>query len=174
LSSHTIVAFPEEVPQSQTLASNYQPVNHLFNQKEILSKRQIRHKSTERSQTETLRSDVQLADIAIIGMSGRFPGADNLTTFWHNLATGHNAITDTSSRWPTADFFHPDPLTPGKSYSKWAGLLANIDRFDPLFFNLSPREAELTDPQQRLFLQEAWAALEDAGYAPPSLTGQKC
>src|SRR6185436_6819406 len=54
------------------------------------------------------------------------------------------------------------------------GFLADIDCFDPLFFNISPQEAELMDPQQRLFLQEAWRALEDAGYAKQALDGKKC
>ncbi len=114
-------------------------------------------------------------DIAIIGMSGRFPGANDVDEFWQNIATGVDSITEVSpERWDVKQYYDPNRQTPGKSYSKWAGLLADIDQFDPLFFNISPREAELMDPQQRLFLEEAWKVIEDAGYSPKALAGRNC
>jgi len=118
---------------------------------------------------------VKSRDIAVIGMSGRFPGAGDIYQFWQNLVAGVDSVTEvTKERWDPDRFYDPNPNAPGKTYCKWSGLVHDIDKFDPLFFNISPREAEFMDPQQRLFLQEAWRALEDAGYAPDSLSGQKC
>ena len=114
-------------------------------------------------------------DIAIIGMAARLPGADNTDEFWENLKAGKSGVVEIGTeRWNPASYYHPDPAMQGKSYSKWMGALKDIDKFDPLFFNISPREAELMDPQQRLFLQESWKAIEDAGYTPADLWAQKC
>ena len=109
---------------------------------------------------------------AVIGMAGRFPGACDLDAFARMLAEGRNAVTEIpASRWERHNFFNADPSA---SYCKWGGFLEDVDQFDPLFFNISGQEAELTDPQQRLFLEESWHALEDAGYAPESLAGKRC
>ncbi|AXE29470.1 hypothetical protein DK842_05875 [Chromobacterium phragmitis] len=114
-------------------------------------------------------------DIAIIGMSGRFPGANDTDAFWHNLTAARDSVAPIpSSRWDAAGFYDPDRSVVGKSYSKWAGLIDDIAGFDADFFNISPREALLMDPQQRLFLQEAWRAIEHAGYAPDSWADRKC
>ena len=111
--------------------------------------------------------------VAVIGMSGRFPKAKNLTEFWENLQSGRDCITDLpNSRWDISNFFEAHPETAreqGKSYCKWGAFLENFDAFDPLFFNISPREAAQMDPQARVFLQECWHAVEDAGYAPSGL-----
>jgi len=72
-------------------------------------------------------------------------------------------------RWSLQSFYDPDRTVPDKSYSKWMGSLEDVDKFDPLFFNISPREAELMDPQQRVFLEAAWACIEDAACDPTSL-----
>ncbi|MCY9109397.1 SDR family NAD(P)-dependent oxidoreductase [Bacillus atrophaeus] len=114
-----------------------------------------------------------LDEIAIVGMSGQFPGAKNLNEFWENLVNGKNTVNQVE-RWEDADFYSPDRRQADKSYSKWMGQLVDIDEFDPLFFNISPKEAEMIDPQQRLFLMEAWRALEDAGYSQQALQNQKC
>ncbi|HEX4019699.1 MAG TPA: SDR family NAD(P)-dependent oxidoreductase [Acidobacteriaceae bacterium] len=114
-------------------------------------------------------------DIAVIGISGRFPGAPDIDTFWANIAAGVCSVAEVPpSRWPLNEFYDPDPNAPDKSYCKWGGLLDGVDRFDPLFFNLSPVEAEQIEPQQRLFLETAWHAVEDAGYAPQSLKDFTC
>ncbi|HEY0791540.1 MAG TPA: SDR family NAD(P)-dependent oxidoreductase, partial [Chthoniobacterales bacterium] len=113
--------------------------------------------------------------IAVIGVSGQFPGAANLREFWANLASGCDSITEIpASRWPFHEHYHETPGTPGRTYCKWGGFLAAVDQFDPLFFSISPHEAELMDPQHRLFLMEAWKALEDAGYANPAINGSRC
>ncbi|MFJ6851027.1 SDR family NAD(P)-dependent oxidoreductase [Streptomyces sp. NPDC091271] len=106
--------------------------------------------------------------IAVIGMSGRFPQARNLREFWENLAAGRDCVTEIpEGRWPLEGFYHPDrdeAVAAGLSYSKWGGFLDGFAEFDPLFFAISPQEAMSMDPQERLFLQESWNALEDAGY----------
>jgi acyl transferase domain-containing protein/thioesterase domain-containing protein/NAD(P)-dependent dehydrogenase (short-subunit alcohol dehydrogenase family)/acyl carrier protein len=101
--------------------------------------------------------------IAVIGMAGRFPGAQNTEEFWELLASGADCITEIPrSRW-NADIYT------GKSVCKWGGFLENVDRFDPLFFRISPREAASMDPQERLFLETAWHTIENAGYTPARL-----
>ncbi|QUX26969.1 SDR family NAD(P)-dependent oxidoreductase [Nocardiopsis akebiae] len=106
--------------------------------------------------------------IAVVGMSGRFPQARDLREFWENLAVGRDSVTELpEDRWPLDGFYHPDrdeAVAAGLSYGKWGGFLDGFADFDPLFFNISPQEAMNTDPQERLFLQESWNALEDAGY----------
>jgi acyl transferase domain-containing protein/acyl carrier protein len=118
-------------------------------------------------------ADDWLAGIAVIGMSGRFPDARNVDEFWENLAAGKNSVKE-ASRWDTDAFYDPDPGMPDKSYCKWGAFLSGIDEFDPLFFRISPKEAEMMDPQHRLFLEESWKALEDAGYSDEELDGKKC
>lgn len=109
-------------------------------------------------------------DIAIIGMSGRYPQARTLEEFWENLKAGKDCISEIpAERWDYRLFFDPEKGKPGKSYSKWGGFIDGVDEFDPLFFNISPREAEALDPQVRLFLQCAYETLEDAGYTRESL-----
>ncbi|MEO8400725.1 MAG: SDR family NAD(P)-dependent oxidoreductase [Gammaproteobacteria bacterium] len=116
-----------------------------------------------------------LTDIAIIGYSGRFPNANDVESFWHNLSSGHSAITEIPvERWPLENFYDADTTKPNHSYSKWGGFLSQIDQFDPLFFGISPADAELMDPQQRIFLEECWKTFETAGYSAEALAGKKC
>ncbi|MET1255424.1 SDR family NAD(P)-dependent oxidoreductase [Aliikangiella maris] len=109
-------------------------------------------------------------------MAGQFPQADNLTEFWENIASGKNCIQDiTTNRWDLSTLYQAGSTAPtGKTNSKWMGALADYDCFDPLFFNISPVEAEHMDPQQRLFLQNCWHAIEDAGYDPFDFDHQLC
>jgi acyl transferase domain-containing protein/enoyl-CoA hydratase/carnithine racemase/acyl carrier protein len=113
--------------------------------------------------------------IAVIGMSGRYPQAGDLSQYWANLCEGRNAITEVPpSRWDVARFFDPDPRKDGGIYCKWIGMLDDIESFDPLFFRISPAEAKNMDPQHRLFLEESYRAFEHAGYARQTLSGSKC
>ncbi|MCP4401849.1 MAG: SDR family NAD(P)-dependent oxidoreductase, partial [bacterium] len=113
--------------------------------------------------------------IAIIGMSGRYSQAGDIHQYWENLVQGNNSIREIPpSRWNVSQYYDPRPNQQGKIYCKWLGALDEIDCFDPLFFNISPAEANLMDPQQRLFLQEAYTAFEDAGYSRQSLSNHKC
>ena len=113
-------------------------------------------------------------DVAIIGVSGRFPQAKDINEFWENLQAGKDCITEIpKTRWDHSQYFDPEKGKPGKSYSKWGGFIEGIDEFDPLFFRLSPLEAQRMDPQERLFLKGAYASIEDAGYTPASVCASK-
>lgn len=104
--------------------------------------------------------------IAVIGMSGRFPGADNLDAFWSNLIDGVDSVTEVpAARWDIDSVYSSDPRRPNATYCRFGGFLGAVDRFDAGFFRITPREAERMDPQQRLLLEESWRALEDGGYA---------
>ena len=110
--------------------------------------------------------------VAIVGMACRFPGAPNLEAFWRLLADGVDAITEVPpDRWDVDALFDPDPAAPGKIITRWGGFLPDVDRFDAAFFGISPREANHIDPQQRLIMEVAWEALEDAGIPPLDLAG---
>ena len=109
-------------------------------------------------------------NIAIVGLSGRYPQADNLAQYWQNLSEGKDCITEIpKERWDWQAYYSENRREQGKHFSKWGGFIRDVDKFDPLFFNISPREAETMDPQERLFLEHVWLALEDAGYSPEAL-----
>ena len=112
--------------------------------------------------------------VAIIGVGCRFPKAKNPESFWQLLRNGVDAITEVpKDRWDIDKFYDPRPGTPGKMNTRWGGFLEQVDRFDPNFFGISPREVERMDPQQRLVLEVAWEALENAGIAPNKLAGSQ-
>jgi acyl transferase domain-containing protein/acyl carrier protein len=101
--------------------------------------------------------------IAVIGLSGRFPGAKNVDQFWQNLRDGIESISLFQDHELEASGIHPAALS-DPHYVKARAILEDIDLFDAPFFGISRREAEIMDPQHRLFLECAWEALEDAGY----------
>src|SRR5690606_10569788 len=103
--------------------------------------------------------------IAIVGMSGRFPRAASIDAFWRRLRAGEECITFFSDEELLAAGVDPALLS-DPHFVPARGFLEDADLFDATFFGFSPREAEIMDPQHRLFLESAWAALEDAGYAP--------
>ncbi len=111
--------------------------------------------------------------IAVIGVAGRYPLADDLDEFWDTLTEGRDCVTEIpADRWDSNRWYDPDPAAPGLAHTRWGGFLRDVDRFDPLFFGISPRQAELMDPQERLFLQNAWHVLEDSGYRRADLAGR--
>jgi amino acid adenylation domain-containing protein len=118
-----------------------------------------------------MNDEQQLEGIAIVGMAGRFPGAESVEEFWANLVAGRESIS----------FFHDDELAASGldtaelkrrgQYVAARGVLKDADCFDAAFFGVNPKEAEVMDPQQRVFLEACWAALERAGYAPDKMAG---
>ena len=107
--------------------------------------------------------------IAIVAMAGRFPGAGDVEAFWDNLCAGRDTITR----------FSPEQLDPSipaserddPAYVAARGVIEGVDRFDAAFFGIGPREAELMDPQQRIFLELCWECLERAGHVPDNAGG---
>ncbi|MBL4659473.1 MAG: SDR family NAD(P)-dependent oxidoreductase, partial [Alcanivoracaceae bacterium] len=110
--------------------------------------------------------------IAIIGIDGIMPQSENVDVFWNNLVNEKNLITEIpKDRWDWKKFYGESDLGNSKTEIKWGGFMPEVDKFDAEFFNISPLEAELTDPQQRLFLQSVWHTIEDSGYKASELSG---
>ncbi|PAY17352.1 polyketide synthase [Rhodopirellula sp. SM50] len=112
--------------------------------------------------------------IAIIGIGCRFPGGcDSPESYWRLLEMGRDAITLTpQDRWSLEKFYAPGHARPGKTQSRWGGYVDGIDQFDPQLFGISPREAASMDPQQRMLLETAYRATEDAGVPLESMAGR--
>ncbi|MEV4224413.1 beta-ketoacyl synthase N-terminal-like domain-containing protein [Nonomuraea sp. NPDC049725] len=108
--------------------------------------------------------------IAVIGMAGRFPGAANVDQYWANLVAGVESIRRLTPE-ELAEAGVPERLRAHERYVPARGVVEGVDLFDAEYFGMSPREAQVTDPQQRLFLECVEEALQDAGYAPTRLRG---
>ena len=120
----------------------------------------IQKKSTH----EVEEKSRELPPIAIIGLAGILPEAENLDQYWENILHEVNCIREVpSTRWSIADYYDPDPSAPDKSYSKYGGFIPDVP-FDPMEFGLPPNILEVTDVSQLLSLKVAKDALKDAGY----------
>ncbi|WP_144558030.1 non-ribosomal peptide synthetase [Shouchella miscanthi] len=117
-------------------------------------------------------ASIETTDIAIVGISAKFPGANTLEDFWNNLMSGKSAITEIPAERGDWKHSYKDLEEADKNPVNMGGVISDIDKFDPLFFNISPNEAKLMDPQQRILLQETWRALEDYGQKPSRLSGE--
>ena len=109
--------------------------------------------------------------IAVIGIACRFPGAKNLGEFWDNLISGKETISHFTDEELSKNEFEFDLLRNNPDYVKAKGILDDIDKFDAAFFGMTPREAATTDPQQRVWLETAWDAFENAGCDPFNYKG---
>ena len=115
-------------------------------------------------------SEVNDLDIAIIGMSGRFPGAKDIDDFWHNLKNGVESISAFSEQELLDSGISPK-LLENPNYVRARAVIPDTEMFDANFFGFSAKEAEYLDPQQRLFLEAAWKVIESAGYDPEKYSG---
>jgi len=131
-----------------------------------LSTDQSEH-DNRRNRTSSQSARSQTSDIAIIGMACRFPGANNIEEFWENLRNGTESITFFSDQEMLSVGISAEVINQ-PDYVKAGAVLNDIELFDAAFFGFNPREAEIMDPQHRLFLEAAWEALENAGYDPVS------
>jgi acyl transferase domain-containing protein/SAM-dependent methyltransferase/acyl carrier protein len=134
----------------------------------LLEIRELREKldQVERQKTEP---------IAIVGLGLRFPGgANDPESFWQLLRDGVDAIAEVPpDRWDINAYYDADPDKPGKMSTRFGAWLADVDKFDPYFFGIAPREAASMDPQHRLLLEVSWEALEHAGQSPEKLMGSQ-
>ncbi|QCO06161.1 hypothetical protein D3867_29965 (plasmid) [Azospirillum argentinense] len=119
---------------------------------------------------ETARPPAAVDGIAIVGLAGRYPGSPDVGAFWENLKQGRDLVREVpADRWDARRYGEAESDKGAAARGRWGSFLDGVDRFDPLFFNIAPREAAVMDPQERLFLETAWTALEDAGYSRAEL-----
>nr|WP_314465332.1 SDR family NAD(P)-dependent oxidoreductase [uncultured Clostridium sp.] len=112
--------------------------------------------------------------IVIVGMSGKFPMAEDIEELWENLINEKDCIKEIpKERWDWREYYGNCKQEENKTEIKWGGFIDGVDEFDPAFFGISPREAELMDPQQRLLMTYVWKTIEDAGYSAKSLAGSQ-
>ncbi|MDJ0841257.1 MAG: polyketide synthase, partial [Acidobacteriota bacterium] len=113
--------------------------------------------------------------IAVVGMGCRFPGGiADPDAFWQALRKGRDTVSEIPvDRWDVDRYHREEKGVPGTIYTRKGGFLDNIDCFDPSFFNISPKEAASMDPQQRMVLEVAWEALENAGIDAANLVGSQ-
>ncbi len=161
-----------DVCLDKSTRSNEQDLaNKIQTNNELLNKQRDTWKQCISEEEEIMREP-----IAIVGLDGRYAKSNNLEEFWENLEKGRDCISEIpSDRWSADEFYDPDKvegLKQGKSYSKWGGFVNGFDEFDPMFFGIVPKEALNMDPQERLFLQMSWSAMEDAGYSRERLEKQ--
>ncbi|AZS14161.1 type I polyketide synthase [Paenibacillus lutimineralis] len=149
---------PEPSPPSQTPA--LQPLSQKY---------------PERKKTGMVPTSVQTTrDVAVVGISFKLPGADTAEELWGLLDRRENHVREVpDDRWDWKAYYSPDAQEDNKTNSRWGGFISGHDHFDAKFFQISPREAELMDPQQRLFIQAVWRAVEDSGYKMSELSGKR-
>ncbi|MEO8231841.1 MAG: aminotransferase class III-fold pyridoxal phosphate-dependent enzyme [Ignavibacteriota bacterium] len=146
-----------EYPTIKSLAK------YISNQQEIIHKPEL-----TRVENKIYRENRE-TDIAIIGMAGRYPKANNIKKFWNNLLEGVEAISFFTDE--ELEYLPKGNLNSELKFIKARGILENVDKFDAEFFGYNPREAAIMDPQHRIFLECAWEALEDAGYNSENYEG---
>jgi len=146
------------------------PTINLFSQ--FLSQEQdVKQITVKKSRDRTEKQKQTVVPIAIVGMSGRFPGAKNIDQFWHNLRDGIESISTFSDEELLATGVDPE-IFANPNYIRAFGVLSEVEWFDADFFGFNAREAEVMDPQHRIFLESAWEAIESAGYNPKTYEGQ--
>jgi 3-oxoacyl-(acyl-carrier-protein) synthase/acyl carrier protein len=129
---------------------------------EIHQNRQTRFYSEKSAPVEKTKGK---ESVAIIGMSGRMAQSEDLKMFWEHLRQGNDLITEIpKDRWDWQDYYGDAQEGGSKTTVKWGGFIEDIDKFDAELFGISPHEAKLMDPQQRIFLETVWRTIEDAGY----------
>jgi|GEM_PF-5308821 acyl transferase domain-containing protein/NADP-dependent 3-hydroxy acid dehydrogenase YdfG/acyl carrier protein len=130
---------------------------------------QVKHKEILVKPQEEVK-DIDI-DIAIIGLVGRYPCSEDVEEFWEHLKDGDDLITEIpSERWNVEKYYKQGYFQEGKMYTTKGGFIKDADKFDPLFFQITPKEAEFMDPQERILLENTWSLFENAGITKKELT----
>src|ERR1700733_8897167 len=147
------------------------PNAHLEGDRKAVLLKAVQAIDSLQSKLDALERD-RTEPMAIVGLSCRFPGSPDPDAFWRLLSGGIDAVKEVpANRLGKNANDEPDSSVPGKTNTRYGGLLEQVDLFDPGFFGISGREAESMDPQQRLLLEVTWETLENAGIASTSLRG---
>ena len=134
----------------------------------------MQEKSVIFQEAEKEKKRFSTEPVAIVGLHGYFPGCSDVYDFWAALDEERSLIGEIpEDRFKWQDFYDEHGLQAGKMRSKWGGFIPDVRGFDPLFFNISPKDARLIDPQQRLLLMSVWKTIEDAGYAAGAFKGSR-
>lgn len=168
LAKYLVDEYETELIQYRSMNNNIQKeMDYQWNELTSLSENIKETKSSSRMQTKKDRASCN--DIAVIGMSFKFPGAETEDELWYLLSNGICSITEVpTDRWDVDEYYEAEPLKAakeGKVYCKWGGFIDDVDCFDAGFFNIMPKDVAAMDPQERLFLEYTWVALEKAGYS---------
>jgi polyketide synthase PksN len=132
------------------------------------------HRSSDPEEGRATRGRDGCEPVAIVGMSLRLPQGRNLQQFWDTLVHARECVTDVpADRWDWRAIAGDPGREIDRTNVRWGAFIDGVAEFDPLFFGISPKEAEVMDPQQRLVLMCGVSAIEDAGYAPGSLAGTR-
>jgi acyl transferase domain-containing protein len=156
-------SFPTNI-NSHLASSN---INSAFNQAEVTTPISADDSIPQKYVylTEQANKEEQLHDIAVIGMSGKFPKSQNLQEFSEHLLKGTDLVEEIPlSHWDYKPWFEPNGKLESKIYTKWGSFITDVDKFDARFFNISEQEAKAMDPQIRLLLEVLYATADDAGY----------
>lgn len=156
------------IQESQLLTDSIEPA---FNATPVINNDGAVETMPNVKQQQAPDSHRSMHDIAIIGMAGQFPGSKNLDEYWQQLIDGKLMYNELPRERKEKFGLYGGEYQPEHLQYLRGGFLDEIDMFDPLFFKISPHEARLIDPQQRLMLQTSWHAIEDAGYNPKDLAG---
>ncbi|HET9229165.1 MAG TPA: amino acid adenylation domain-containing protein [Thermoanaerobaculia bacterium] len=170
LGGHSLLLARVQVRLSEILGRDL-PMVDLFRYPTVATLAEALSSGEEREVSVPAAAPAAQGRIAVVGMAGRFPGARDLDELWRNLRGGVESIRFFSDEELFAAGVHPNLLA-DPAYVKARGVLEGIDLFDAGLFEMTPREAQILDPQQRLFLEQAWSALEHAGYGGERWRGE--
>ena len=161
----------ENIKNEQFESNPVDNVNELNSLENVIDNRFFKqHNISEiKKQIQTVQEE---NEVAIVGITGRLPGANNLDEYWENLITKKDAITEIpKDRWDWKAYYGDPYKEKNKTKAKHGGFIEDIDKFDALFFNISPHEAQLMDPQQRITLEQVYHLFENAGIKSDSVKG---
>ncbi|WP_281991706.1 beta-ketoacyl synthase N-terminal-like domain-containing protein, partial [Aquimarina aggregata] len=168
LSAYLVSEYPDEISAVLNTENKPQKINIPSAAFKLKDTKVSKRTPKMRKKNHNIKNE----DIAIVGISGKYPGSPDLKTFWENLVKNKDLITEIPlERWDWKSMYGDSDTNAETTKAKWGGFIDDVDKFDHSFFKISPKEADLMDPQHRLCLEITWAALEDAGIVPATLSG---